>query len=324
MPLAAIPASVLIPSLIGAGSSIASGLIGKSAASGASKAQIEAAKQAQQYITDLLNQYNPQIGTTAQSAADLVLGKSGEAQQTIRDALAQNRSDLIGENGLLTPYIGLGTDTLATLKTLMAPGGELNRTFNFQDIQNLDPGYQFRMDQASKALQSSAAAKGGALGGGTLQALSGLNQNLASAEAQNAFSRLTQQQRERFDRLNSLLGTGASAATNAGNLLTSQNLTGAQNIGQFMVAPAQWAGTTLTGAAQQQAANAMSAGNSVANLMTGAGNAQAAGIVGGANATSNMFNSLAGSGGDIFRYYQDQNTLNQLKDIFKNPAIIKN
>jgi len=316
-------AALLGSALLGAGSSVGGALINRGAASGASKAQIEAANQARQYIQSLLEQYNPPIGTTAQTAADLVLGKSGEAQQTIRDALAQNRADLIGENGLLTPYIGLGTDTLSTLKTLMAPGGELNRTFNFQDIQNLDPGYQFRMDQASKALQSSAAAKGGALGGGTLQALSNLNQNLASAEAQNAFSRLTQQQRERFDRLNTLLGTGYQAASGAGQLLTNQNLTGAQNIGQFMISPAQWAGTTLVGATEEQARNAMEAGRSISNLMTGAGNAQAAGIVGGANALSAGLGGVAGAAGDIFRYYQDQNTLNQLKDIFKNPAVIQ-
>jgi hypothetical protein len=208
----------------------------------------------------------------------------------------------------------------------MAPGGDLNRQFTFQDIQNLDPGYQFRMDQASKALQSSAAARGGALGGGTLSALSNLNQNLASAEAQNAFSRLEQQQQGRFGRLQSMLGTGLAAggqqAANilgANQFLAGQGLAGAQNIGQWMIQPAQYAGTALMGGAEQQAANAMNAGRSIADLITGAGNARAAGTMGAANAWSGALGGVANAAGGVGRYYQDQQLLRRLG--YGNPAV---
>lgn len=329
------PWAAIIPAAIGGIASLISGGMGASAASGASAAQIAAAKAAQQQIMDLLNQYNPQIGTAAQTAATDVTGAAGQAQTGLAGTLAQNRSDVLGgvgqANQLLSPFLGMGQglagDMLGQLQTQMAPGGDLNRTFNFQDIQNLDPGYQFRMDQASKALQSSAAAKGGALGGGTLQALSSLNQNMASSEAQNAFSRLTQQQQDRFNRMNSLLGTGLNtgmgAATamgqnvlGANQFLANQAQTGATTLGNWMIQPAQFAGGLLTNAAQSEAGNAMTAGQSIANLMSGAGNAQAAGIMGSANAWGQGLGGVASAAGNIANYYQLQTLLGQLK----NPA----
>jgi hypothetical protein len=322
------PAAALIGPAIGGIGSLIGGAMGSSAASGASAAQVAAAKQAEALITSLLAQYNPPIGAAAQQAADLSTQAGAGAVQQIRDTLAQNRTDVQGgvtqANALLDPYAAGGTQAETTLQTMMAPGGDLNRTFNFQDIQNLDPGYQFRMDQASKALQASAAAKGAALGGGTLSSLMSLNQNMASAEAQNAFARLTQSQQDRFNRLNAMVGTGLNATgQQAGNimagntLLANQGMTAAQNIGQWMIQPAQYAGTALAGGAETQAANAMSAANSIAGLMTGAGNAQASGIMGSANAWSNALGGFANAAGGVGKYYQDQNLLNQLK----NPAI---
>ena len=344
------PAAVAVPAAISAGSSILGGVLGNRAAGKAAQLQYQSTQEARKYIEDLLDQYNPKIGQAAQEAADAVTRAGGDAQQAVRDALAQGRTDLaqaIQQNrtdvqagmgqatDLLKPYVGLGADTAATLKDLMVPGGELNRTFNYQDIQNLDPGYQFRMDQAAKALQASAAAKGGALGGGTLQALGNQQQQMASAEAQNAFSRLTQSQQDRFNRLNALLGAGQTAATQTGNVITRGNeflagqgltaadtmarlgLSGAENIGQFMVQPAEWAGTALTGAATQQAANAMSAGRSIADLITGGGAARAAGTVGGANAWTGALGGVANAAGQVGRYYQDRD----LMRILRNPAV---
>jgi len=316
-------AALLGSALIGGGSSLLGGLFGSSAASGASKQQIAAAQQAQKYIQDLLAQYNPQIGTAAQKAADLSTGAGADARAQLQAILSGNRSDVLGgvtqANTLLDPYAKLGTDTLGTLSTLMAPGGDLNRTFNYQDIQNLDPGYQFRQDQAQKALMASAAAKGGALGGGTLQSLLGMSQNMASSEAGAAFSRLTQQQQDRFSRLNSLLGTGFQAAgqqganiTGANQFLASQGLTGGQQLGQWMIQPAQYAGTALAGGAETMANNAMTAGRSIADLMSGAGNAAAAGTVGSANSWSNALAGVASSGSNALI----------LDQILKNPALL--
>jgi hypothetical protein len=325
------PWAALIPGLIGGLGSLFGGALGSSAASGASAAQVAAAKQAEALITSLLGQYNPPIGAAAQQAADLSTQAGGSAIEQMQNTLSGNRTNVFGgvnvANQLLDPYAAGGTQAETTLQTMMQPGGDLNRTFNFSDIQNLDPGYQFRMDQASKALQASAAAKGAALGGGTLSSLMSLNQNMASAEAQNAFSRLSQSQTDRFNRLNAMVGTGLNAAgqqganiTGANQFVAGQGLTGAQNIGQWMIQPAQYAGTALVGGAETQAANAMSAANSIAGLMTGAGNAQASGIMGSANAWSNALGGLANAAGGVGKYYQDQTLLQQLG--LSNPALI--
>ena len=71
--------------------------------------------------------------------------------------------------------------------------------FTMADFQ-ADPSYQFRMDQGMKALQNSAAAKGGLLGGNTLKGIQDYSQGLASTEYGNAYNRFTQNQ-DRADQI---------------------------------------------------------------------------------------------------------------------------
>lgn len=58
------------------------------------------------------------------------------------------------------------------------------------EFVNSDPGAQYRMREANKALERSAAARGGLLSGSTLKALAELNQELASQEYGAAFNRV--------------------------------------------------------------------------------------------------------------------------------------
>ncbi|MFK5283483.1 hypothetical protein ACI3PL_28310, partial [Lacticaseibacillus paracasei] len=51
-----------------------------------------------------------------------------------------------------------------------APGGDFNRDFTMADF-TADPGYAFRMREGQRAIESSAAARGGLLSGGTGKAL---------------------------------------------------------------------------------------------------------------------------------------------------------
>ena len=69
--------------------------------------------------------------------------------------------------------------------------GGVSRDFSLSDFQT-DPGYQFRMQQGMDALQNSAAARGGLMGGDTGRALAEYGQNFASNEFQNAFNRYQQ------------------------------------------------------------------------------------------------------------------------------------
>jgi hypothetical protein len=88
---------------------------------------------------------------------------------------------------------------------------------NGQDVLDADPGYQFRLDQGTGALQNSAAARGVLNTGGTLQDLINYGQGAASQEYGNAYDRaLGTYQTNYQDALNSYI-------TNFGNALTKYN-----------------------------------------------------------------------------------------------------
>jgi hypothetical protein len=137
------------------------------------------------------------------------------------------------------PYQQAGQQALGQYQNLLN-GGAAN--FN---VANL-PGYQFEMQQGQQALQNSAAARGGALSGNTIQATQQFGQGLASTQFQNYMSQLA-----------GLANMGQSAASNVGN-------TGAQLL--------SGAGASLAGGVMG-AANANAAGTvGVANAFNGAFN----------------------------------------------------
>ncbi len=135
--------------------------------------------------------------------------------------------------------------------------GSFNRDFSLADF-TADPGYQFRMDEGRKGLESSAAARGGLLSGGTLKALTKYGQDVASNEYSNAYNRFNNDRTQRFNRLSGIAGTGQTA-------------------------------TNITGQLGAQAAS------NIAQNQIGAGNARASGYVGQANAiNSGIGNAMSG------------------------------
>lgn len=124
--------------------------------------------------------------------------------------------------------------------------GSLMRDFSMADFE-ADPGYQFRMDEGTRAVEGGAAARGGLLSGAAQKALQKYGQGMASQEYGNAFNRFTGQQTNKYNRLAGIVNTGQGATNQVSNAA-----------GQF---------------GQQQA-----------NNLIGAGNAQAAGQIGQANA----------------------------------------
>ena len=322
------PAAVAIPAAVSLGSSLLGGLLGSSAASKAAKIQQQAATAAAGDLKTQLGIYNPQIGAAGTAAAQGVTDATTAGQQGISGAVTggQQRIDAGTAQALqlLQPYIGAGGQSLSTLMGGLAPGGDLNKTFTAADMQAYDPGYAFRMSQANKALAGSAAARGGALGGGALTALSSLNQNLASGEFANAEQRFRAQQTDRFNRLNSLVNLGATSANQAGQFgMTGANeaanlgMTGADEAARLGLTGATTAGQFTTGAVNQQAANALNTYGKVGDLMTGGAAAQAAGTVGAANAWSGALGGVANAAGQVGGYYQDKATLDRL---MANPA----
>lgn len=146
--------------------------------------------------------------------------------------------------------------------------GTITKPFTFDPAT--DPGYQFRLGEGEKAIENSAAAKGGQLSGATLKELLKYGQDYASGEFQNAFTRDLQTKQQLYSTLTGTVGIGSGATT-----------TGVQ-------------------AGQTTAAN-------IGNTMTGIGNAQAAGIVGSANAISGGITGAANTAIDAYTLRQLMN-----------------
>src|SRR6185369_5870813 len=87
----------------------------------------------------------------------------------------------------LDPYAGAGRTSADYLNGGLAAGGDFNKQYSMADLQ-MDPGYQFRLQQGQQALLRSGAAAGGALGGSAAKDLINYNQGFASNEINNAFN----------------------------------------------------------------------------------------------------------------------------------------
>jgi len=124
-----------------------------------------------------------------------------------------------------------------------------------------DPGYAFRMREGLKALDRTAAARGGLLGGNQLRGITQFGQDLASQEYTNAFNRYQAERAAKLNPLQSLVGMGQ---TNAATM--------AQQTGQF---------------GQNMAENALMRGNMKASQYAGLANAATSGISGYLNAQQN-------------------------------------
>lgn len=132
---------------------------------------------------------------------------------------------------------------------------ELTRGFTNDDFVK-DPGYEFRMAEGQKALERSAAARGGLQSGGTLKALSKYGQDYASNEYGNAYNRFNTDRSNRFSRLSSIAGLGQTA--NAANSQASQNYS--RNVGDNMM-----------GAANAQGSAQIAGASAWGNALTGIG-----------------------------------------------------
>lgn len=94
--------------------------------------------------------------------------------------------------------------------------GKYARDFSMKDFE-ADPGYGFRMSEGMKAIERSAAARGGLLSGATLKGITRFGQDTASEEYLNAFNRYQTNRANQLNPLQSLMGAGQSSA----NLLSN-------------------------------------------------------------------------------------------------------
>jgi hypothetical protein len=209
---------------ITAGSSVIGGISSSRASSKAARAQQQAADQAAQLQREIFQ-------------------KQTELAEPFRQAGISSQNELMR-------LLGIGGDATA------ADYGMLTRGYRPEDMQ-MDPGYAFRLSEGQKALERSAAARGGLLSGSMLKGAQRFGQELGSQEYMNAFNRAQAQLGNRLGALGSLYGAGQTAT-------------------------------------QQVAGQAGQMGANVGNLMMSGGQARASGYLGQANALNQALSQGAG------------------------------
>ena len=168
--------------------------------------------------------------------------KASKAQlQGAREGAAAEREMFERQVELQEPFRQVGVNALPDLVA-----ASQYDPFTIDKFQ-ADPGYGFRLKEGIRALENSAAARGGLLSGNAMRGITRYGQGLASEEFDKAFNRYQAGFASRLNPLQALAGVGQ----------TSSN--------------------TLSNAAGQL-------GSSLSNLAVGAGNARASGYAGTANA----------------------------------------
>jgi hypothetical protein len=208
----------------------------------------------------------------AKSGAKTQAAAADRAAELQKSQFEQTREDQ-------TPFREAGYNALAEMQRT---SGNVPGAFKFGNYEfNADPGYGFRLAEGQKALDRSAAARGGLISGGALKAATRFGQDMGSQEYTNAYNRALTEYNTGVASENQLYNRQAALA----------------NIGQTS--------TNLVGqAGQNYATNA-------GNMITGGAAANAAGQVGVANAfTSGL--------GQYMNYNQNQAQNSLLQQALQN------
>jgi hypothetical protein len=172
---------------------------------------------------------------SSRSAAKTQAGAAQQAADISQQQYEQTRQDL-------APWRAAGEQALNKLFPMA-----VYQKVGMEQFQQ-DPGYAFRLSEGQKALDRSAAARGGLISGGALRAATRYGQDMGSQEYQNAFNRYQIERNAQLAPLQSLAGIGQTTATQLGQ-------TGAANAANV--------GNYLTGGAAAQAAGQVGQANAL-------------------------------------------------------------
>ena len=204
--------------------------------------------------------------SAASTQADAANRAADLQRQTYEEQTKLNapyrEAGITGQNRLME-LLGLGGNTGA------AGYGQYANAPTAADIQT-DPGYAFRLSEGQKALDRSAATRGGLISGGALKAATRYGQDMGSQEYQNAYNRYQTNRTNALQPLGNLMASGQAA--------TNQQ---AAQAGQYGVN----AGNAITQGGQAIAAGQLGVGNTINNALGTAASAY--------NQQSNFNNWLA-------------------------------
>lgn len=191
------------------------------------------------------------------------------AQQAAADAATRERArEFDIEQQRSENVIGHGNmarDKLAELLGLVEgpSSGALVRKYTGAELTS-DPGYQFGLDQGTKSLNNSLAAKGGLYSGAAGQALQRYGQDYAGTKFNEGFNRNQAEKTLISNQLGSMAGQGQIATSQINSLGSAT-------------------------------------ANNNANTLSSMGDARASGYLANANTVANGWNSLTGQAQNYFR-----------------------
>lgn len=204
-------------------------------------------------------------------------GKAADVQSAASDRAADLQYQQFREaTALQEPWRQAGQRALTKLE------GAVDYTPFSYNAFTADPGYAFRLAEGQKALERSAAARGGLMSGATGKALTRYGQEMGSQEYTNAFNRYQTERAARLQPLQSLAGVGQTSAQQMGQ--AGMNMAG--NVGEALTGGAaarasgyvgganaltSGLGTYLNYNQNQNMLNALSQGNVMSRLQTPAG-----------------------------------------------------
>jgi hypothetical protein len=185
----------------------------------------------------------------AKEGAETQAGATDRAAALSNEQYYQTREDQ-------RPFREAGINALGVLQRT---AGNVPASFKFtnQDMY-ADPGYGFRFSEGQKALDRSAAARGGLISGGALKAATRFGQEMGSQEYQNAYNRAftgygadVARENQLYNRQAALAGIGQTAT----NLTNTAGATNAANVGNLMTS-----GAAASAAGRVGEANALTGG----------------------------------------------------------------
>lgn len=167
-----------------------------------------------------------------ESAARIGAESAGQATQLQREMWQAQQAQQ-------QPWMQAGQTALNAL----VPMATNYQKFGMDQFQQ-DPGYAFRLAEGQKALDRSAAARGGMISGSALKAAQRYGQDMGSQEYTNAFNRYQTERNAMLNPLQSLAGVGQTAVNQLG--AAGQNYANtASNIG--LLGGANQANALMTG-----------------------------------------------------------------------------
>lgn len=247
------------------------------------------------------------IGSAALSASASKKAAKTQAESA-DEAVALQREQWLQAREDIAPWREAGAWALPQLQQMIRRGmgapfrgpAPLDpRRFAFTaptaETMQRDPGYQFRVAEGMRALEGSAAARGGLLSGGAMRGAMELGQNLGSQEYGNVYQRALGENQLRYGRAL----TGNQEQYN--RALTAWQARQGMNQAQYN----RLAGLANVGQQSSEYLGRLGANyaNQAGDLLTSQGAALAAGQLGAANAWGSALNQGANTLGGLGMLY---------------------